>query len=512
MRTPDPTIKKLSLQEWRARPKATSPVYPSVYTMAYATGTACLKMYSAKLRAVIAVLDDANIEIVLNSKEDYKKFGDILLKKFQQSPRYLDTLITWSEKNSNILFNYLQKNLNSTLLPSLTNAQIAERYSAYIALYLHYHLHNTPPWWIGAPAAEEALKNFLLAKNIKNTDAVISTIIDPLEYQTENTQEELSLLDIAIQLQKKRIHAINKIGDLPHTVQLNLKKHSQMFSSIPFGYNTGVIWDEQYFFKKLKTLLARNPAAEKNKLLRSKKNKRTKRDSITSQLQLPANIQKLVVAIRKLSYLQELKKSAQTRSHPLLQTAVIPEIARRLGLTPGLLHYMDKVEIRRCLLKNAVSAAFKKELTQRIGCSVHIIRNMKSKWLLGNEAQQFVKINNLNIATADTQKINGTTASKGFAKGTVKICRLSTEISKVNKGDILVTAMTTPDFVPAMRKSGAIITDEGGLTSHAAIISRELNIPCIIGTKIATKVLKDGDVVEVDANKGIVRIIKKSKR
>ena len=74
-------------------------------------------------------------------------------------------------------------------------------------------------------------------------------------------------------------------------------------------------------------------------------------------------------------------------------------------------------------------------------------------------------------------------------------------------GDILVTGMTRPEFVPLMKKASAIITDEGGLTCHAAIISRELNIPCIIGTKIATQVLQDGDMVEVDADKGIIRIL-----
>jgi pyruvate,water dikinase len=62
--------------------------------------------------------------------------------------------------------------------------------------------------------------------------------------------------------------------------------------------------------------------------------------------------------------------------------------------------------------------------------------------------------------------------------------------------------MTSPDFIPILKKVSAIITDEGGITCHAAIVSRELKIPCIVGTKIATKVLKDGDVVEVDAQKG----------
>jgi len=90
----------------------------------------------------------------------------------------------------------------------------------------------------------------------------------------------------------------------------------------------------------------------------------------------------------------------------------------------------------------------------------------------------------------------------------VKIIKTKDDLLKFKKGDILVAEATVPDYVPAMRKAGAIITDLGGLTSHAAIVSRELGIPCIIGTKIATKVLKDGDFVEVDANKGIVKIIK----
>ena len=69
--------------------------------------------------------------------------------------------------------------------------------------------------------------------------------------------------------------------------------------------------------------------------------------------------------------------------------------------------------------------------------------------------------------------------------------------------------MTRPEFVQAMKKAVAVVTDEGGITCHAAIVSRELNIPCIIGTKIATQVLNNGDLVEVNANHGIVKILKK---
>jgi phosphoenolpyruvate synthase/pyruvate phosphate dikinase len=78
-----------------------------------------------------------------------------------------------------------------------------------------------------------------------------------------------------------------------------------------------------------------------------------------------------------------------------------------------------------------------------------------------------------------------------------------------NKGDVLVATWTEPKYTPIMKLASAIVTDEGGLTSHAAIVSRELNIPCVIGTKNATKVLKTGDMVEVDANNGVVKIINK---
>ncbi len=104
--------------------------------------------------------------------------------------------------------------------------------------------------------------------------------------------------------------------------------------------------------------------------------------------------------------------------------------------------------------------------------------------------------------------LKGAIASLGRAKGNVRVIMGPQDFYKMQKGNILVTSMTRPEFVPVMKLAGAIVTDEGGVTCHAAIISRELGIPCIIGTKIATKVLKDGDLVEVDANNGVIKILK----
>lgn len=116
------------------------------------------------------------------------------------------------------------------------------------------------------------------------------------------------------------------------------------------------------------------------------------------------------------------------------------------------------------------------------------------------------------VDRAKIKEIKGTIANRGRTEGKIKIVFSREQLDKVQKGDILVAPMTTPWYLPAIKKASAIVTEEGGITCHAAIVSRELNKPCIIGTKIATKVLKDGDLVDVDATHGKVNIIKKAKK
>ena len=110
---------------------------------------------------------------------------------------------------------------------------------------------------------------------------------------------------------------------------------------------------------------------------------------------------------------------------------------------------------------------------------------------------------------SNLMEVTGTRACLGVARGRVFVAASAREaIHGIRKGDVLITTMTTPDFIPAMKKAVAIVTDQGGITSHAALISREMGIPCIIGTKSATQLFKTGDMVEVDADRGIVRPVK----
>jgi len=100
--------------------------------------------------------------------------------------------------------------------------------------------------------------------------------------------------------------------------------------------------------------------------------------------------------------------------------------------------------------------------------------------------------------------LKGLGASPGVGMGKVKLVKTAKEIKNMERGDVLVTEMTTPDFVPGMKKASAIVTDTGGMTSHAAIVSRELGVPCIVGTGNATQILKDDMDVSVDGSHGMV--------
>jgi pyruvate,water dikinase len=125
-------------------------------------------------------------------------------------------------------------------------------------------------------------------------------------------------------------------------------------------------------------------------------------------------------------------------------------------------------------------------------------------FLLQTRAVTVLQVNAPRVESKHEAELKGLAASPGVAVGPVRLAISASALKGVKKGDVLVTRMTTPDFVPAMMKTAAIVTDEGGMTSHAAIVSRELGVPCVVGTGNATSLLKQGSIVTVDGSNGLV--------
>jgi len=500
-------MKSSSLHVFRARPKKAVPAFPPAYCTEYLSSSMGLKEYGVRVTSVIMVQTEEDMMAIIETKEEFDRMGQVLMQRFLDQPQYLKKLIAWSESQKDVPKNILKNYLPAGKIDSISNKELYNRYAQYVDAYRFFHLKQTPAWWIGGEAVEKEIRTYFEENDVPDAQESFGIVTEALEYPTENAAEEMSLLDICIQLKKKSIHKVQTVNDLPVSIKKKFASHVEDYSSIPFGYNTGVVWDEQYFLSKINEILnaSESPAETKKNKIRNIEEKIKKRDELVKKLKLPRRIVNLILALRQLAYLQELKKTTQTRSHPLLQLVVHKEIARRLNIPQEYLYFMSYKEIKQSLFSNNVGDELKKELHQRCGYFVLFEKELDYHWVYGNEAKEFVRVNGLAADLKEVKELQGTIASKGYAKGIVKVCKLSTEIDKVNKGDILVTAMTTPDFVPAMKRAAAIITDEGGITCHAAIVSRELGKPCIIGTKIATKVLKDGEIVQVDANNGIIK-------
>ncbi len=206
-------------------------------------------------------------------------------------------------------------------------------------------------------------------------------------------------------------------------------------------------------------------------------------------------------AARKLSYLKAMRKDAQVHSYYYLD-GFYKHLARRFGLSPtqARFHTSDELLAILCGTQKPDAARANRRFKECVFFTYH----GKSGVLEGPVVDAFLK-NVRRPVVAQADSVTGSCACPGFARGTVRIVNTAAEAEKVREGDILVSYATNPELVSAMRKSAAIVTDMGGLTCHAAIVARELGKPCVIGTKTATSAFKDGDVVEVDADKGSVK-------
>jgi phosphohistidine swiveling domain-containing protein len=188
----------------------------------------------------------------------------------------------------------------------------------------------------------------------------------------------------------------------------------------------------------------------------------------------------------------------------ILKKNLFPKIARSLGLSVNDLRYFYYWEISDGLTGKKIKIS--EILARKRGYG--ILAN-------GNNVQSLsaIEVKDLEKKIVSkkylSRQILGNTACRGKVTGIAKIIISPKEFSKFKAGDILVTAMTTPDYVPIMKKAAAFVTDEGGISCHAAIVAREMHKPCVIGTKIATKILRDGDRVEVNADKGIINILRR---
>ncbi|MFA5987894.1 MAG: PEP-utilizing enzyme [Candidatus Paceibacterota bacterium] len=192
------------------------------------------------------------------------------------------------------------------------------------------------------------------------------------------------------------------------------------------------------------------------------------------------------------------------------------QVSESLKIDGDLLRYMTLTEIKNFVVEHNVSPALISELEKRRNSGyIHYfaLEDSDDKVTTDKDILEEITKKYFTPVVDNANFLKGVCAEKGHFTGPVVLLKLDAAPSDYDDltGKVLVAHFTNPAQLPLLKKVGAIITDEGGQLSHAAIVSRELRIPCIIGTKVAMQILKDGDMVEVDADNGIVKILERAK-
>lgn len=225
-------------------------------------------------------------------------------------------------------------------------------------------------------------------------------------------------------------------------------------------------------------------------------------EKIQKELQFSEKDLEYLLMAKRFVYIKDARDDFRRESVFYTQN-LFGEIGKRMKISSGDTSYLQEKDIVDFFVnKKPVDAKIIAE--RKKGFVIYLDKQKQLVCLQGDQISKAVQSFKLTPKKEKQIAITGRVASQGTAKGSVIIVRGIKDLHSVKDGNVLVAVTTHPDFVSAMRKAVAIVTDEGGITSHAAIVAREFGIPCIVGCQNATKLLKNGDLVEVDALTGKV--------
>ena len=445
--------------------------------------------------------------------KNWQKAHEILVVQIRKNPNFLRVNNFLAVQNYGKKQVAYAKQISGKNLAKSTSQQLNNYYQKYCQL-------NTELYGYGLllPLLDFQTTTFLtdeISKFLKNKKATqyFSILTTPLQ-DTFNKVQEFNLLKILIQIRKKtglltlfkELESAKLVLVLPEknkAVWQQIRNHTRKYAWVHYVYQ-GPAADEAYFIDIIRDFVRRkvDPAKTIAQHKKEKTELKLKQQKILDKLKPDNYHRQILLLARDSVYFKIFRRDLQTRSYYYMEPLLL-EIGRRLGLSLKQVRMMLPEEIEIGLLKNKVDLD---EINRRFKSVIYLREGSARKIFSGEKAAAYFK-NNFKIEKIkiSAKEIRGTTAQPGKNRGIVRIINSPEEMTKMNQGDILVSGSTNPNLMPAIRKAAAIVTDEGGLTCHAAIVSREFKIPCVVGTNIATKVLKDGDKVEVDATKGVVR-------
>lgn len=346
-----------------------------------------------------------------------------------------------------------------------------------------------------------------IAKQYDLTIDEVATLTTPAD-MTYNNEREYRVLKIVKKILDEGIPKTGLEKFLLNYVQKSSEVKEYILDFDYYKSNYAVIEHIAYaeIVKELKILL-KNEKLLNDQYKRLHNYSKNQKEKIVDVLKKHKLKENPLFFFNKLTYWREYRKQINLMGIHVLHR-ILASLEDKTGIAKKYLACLSFDEVKHVLRGLVSQAALKRRAEKGV---LVAINNKGYKMVEGEEAASLKNELEKKLVSADSESvIVGHTACQGYAKGEAKIILSTDDFDNINEGDILVTGMTRPEFVPVMKKAAAIVTNEGGITCHAAIVSRELGKPCIIGTQNATQLIKNGDLVEVRANHGTVRILNKA--
>lgn len=471
----------------------------------------------------LLVIYDNNYGALCVVKSEFDKISQEIINKFLDNPDSGDRYNALVEDKHLKLFNATE-NLVKINLSSLSNRELLDIYNKNLKIYEDVHRMH----WIQTTSdfGDNLLSKYLLDYLKAKVDSkkysigdIFSILTTPLE-ESYAVKEYKELLEIFKAIYNKRELKkyfkntetriiVENLAEFDVKIDNKINQHVKKWGWMGYGL-VGPAWGKDYFIDLLCSFARQgsNPQKLLEKQQAEKDELRAKQKKLFEELIRIDQVHLRFFKIAQgLVYSKGIRKDSIFKYFYALEN-FYKEICRRFYLSMSQVRYLYHHEFKNLLLNNRFDVDL---LNSRRKYSIYYSTGHYSKDLLleGDKARKFIK--RLSIIKENIENIKllqGDCASSGRARGEVTLVNTVEDIKKMKEGNVLVSIATNPNLVSAIKKSAAIVTDIGGITCHAAIISRELGIPCVIGTRIATKVLKDGNVVDVDATHGKVTIIK----
>ncbi|MDP3964622.1 MAG: PEP-utilizing enzyme [bacterium] len=425
---------------------------------------------------------------VVVDERDWEMMRRRLLRKLKLEPGFLLKQMRNSYRVHDELRRYCQSIFRRKKLSTLTNIELAELVDGFLWRIQEAAAYGLLPLFV-----ETELSNYIageLKRFSGDFEEKYSLVMTPVK-TGRVMQEKMSLLRLAKRYRQGGLVAIKK----------DLQKHVEKFSWMKnAGYFTRFVSEGEYL-RRLRQVAKQNPDQAIVSLLAERRLHARQYRLLLKKVRHNARLKITIETMNEAIFFRSFRSEEYFRTSIYL-TGLLKAVAQRINLD----HYEDVLylfpsEVSKLLRKNAAADP---RLIRRRKQSYALISDGENYFTCaGDKAVELGAI--IRQREISSKKLSGQSAFPGIVQGLVVIVLSHHDFRKVKSGSILIARSTQPDYVSVLKKASAVVTEEGGVLSHASVIAREMRIPTLIGTKAATQVLKDGDRVEVDATHGTVK-------